>query len=367
VTDWRRAIAERAAAEGFPVVGFTAARLPEPAGDRLERWLAAGMHAGMGWLAETAERRRSPERMWSGARSAIVLGASTAPSRDPLADLVRRDRATLAVYARRRDYHEVVKKRLKRVARWLHATSGAEVKVFVDTAPLLEKPLAAQTAIGWQGKHTCLVSRTHGSWLLLGEILTTLELAADAPHADRCGSCRRCLTVCPTDAFPEPYVLDARRCLAYWSIEHDGPIPLPFREPMGNRVFGCDDCLAVCPWNRFAAASRDAALAERADLDGPALAELAGLDDAAFRRRFSRTPIKRSGRDRLVRNALIAIGNSGSPGLAAAAERLVDDASAQVRGAALWALRRLDPERARAVWARRAAGEPDPTVRLEAP
>ena len=349
------------------MVGFTAARLPDLAGERLDRWLAAGMHAGMDWLAETAERRRSPERMWPDARSAIVLGTSTAPARDPLSDLARRDRATLAVYARRRDYHEVIKKRLKRIARWLHAASGAEVKVFVDTAPLLEKPLAARTGIGWQGKHGCIVSRAHGSWLLLGEILTTLELAPDPPHADRCGSCQRCLAVCPTGAFPEPYVLDARRCLAYWSIEHDGPIPEMFREAMGNRVFGCDDCLAVCPWNRFAQASRDAAIAERADLCDAALGELAGLDDAAFRRRFSRTPIKRSGRDRFVRNVLIAIGNSASPSLAACAEPRVADDSAQVRGAALWALRRLDPERARTVWARRAADEPDPAVRAEAP
>jgi epoxyqueuosine reductase len=288
------------------------------------------------------------------------------PEEDPLAVLAERSRGAISCYAQSKDYHDVVKAGLKRVASALARASGAEVKVFVDTAPLMEKPLAAAAGLGWQGKHTNLVSRTHGSWLFLGAILTTAELAPDAPEADHCGSCRRCLDVCPTAAFPTPYQLDPRRCIAYLTIEHKGHIPAELRAPMGNRVFGCDDCLAVCPWNTFAVAAREARLAAREALRSPPLAELLALDDAAFRARFAGTPVKRTGRDRVVRNALIAAGNSGDAGLAPAVERLLDDASPLVRAMAVWALRRLaTPEAWSAALRRYAAREPDSAVRAE--
>jgi epoxyqueuosine reductase len=291
-----------------------------------------------------------------------MLGMNYGPDRDPLAGLARKDRATISVYARNRDYHDLIKGKLKQVAGRFAARAGTQVKVFVDTAPLMEKPLAAAAGIGWQGKHTNLVSRAWGSWLFLGAILTDIELPADAAEIDHCGSCRACLDICPTDAFPAPYRLDARRCISYLTIENKGPIPREFRAAMGNRIYGCDDCLAVCPWNKFAQTTREAKLAARDDLDAPPLAELAALDDAGFRARFSGSPIKRIGRDRFVRNVLIAIGNSGAPELKPVAGRLLDDAAPVVRGAAIWALARLDAEAYAAARDARLAQETDAQV-----
>jgi epoxyqueuosine reductase len=297
----------------------------------------------MGWMEARADQRADPRALWPEARSVIALGLSYAPETDPLESLAWQDRATISVYARNRDYHDVVKKRLKALARWIVAEyAGAGVKVFVDTAPVMEKPLAQQAGLGWQGKHTNLVSRTHGSWLFLGEIYTTLDLSPDAPELDHCGSCTRCLDICPTKAFPAPYRLDARRCISYLTIEHHGPIPEEFRKPMGNRIYGCDDCLAVCPWNKFAAAHQEPAFAPRAELTAPKLAELAALDDAAFRALFSGSPIKRIGRNRFIRNVLIAIGNSATPSLRESALSLCADADPVVAEAAAWAVAQLD-------------------------
>ena len=317
--------------------------LPADIGKRLAAFLEAGMAGEMRWLARDPEIRADPARLWPAARSALVTGMSYAPAADPLPELASRDRGYVSVYARNRDYHEVLKGRLKELAGLLAARSGAAVKVFVDTAPLMEKPLAQRAGLGWQGKHTNLVSRSHGSWLFLGVILTTVELPRDVPEVDRCGSCRRCLEVCPTDAFPAPYRLDARRCISYLTIEHAGPIPRELRSRLGNRIYGCDDCLAVCPWNKFARAARELAFAHRPELVAPPLAELAALDDTAFRRFFSGSPVKRIGRDRFVRNVLVAIGNSGEPGLLPVAEARLEDPSSLVRGAAVWALSRLAP------------------------
>jgi epoxyqueuosine reductase len=297
----------------------------------------------MVWMASTAERRASPLALWPDVRSVIMLGMNYGPDEDPLAILKRKERAAISTYAKGDDYHELIKARLKEIARWLVANAGGDVKVFVDTAAVMEKPLAANASLGWQGKHTNLVSRQFGSWLFLGSIFTTLELPADETEPDNCGSCRACLDICPTAAFPEPYRLDARRCISYLTIEHKGPIPRDLRPLMGNRIYGCDDCLAVCPWNKFAVQGREAKLAAREALRAPALAELARLDDAQFRTLFAKTSIKRTGRDRFVRNVLIAIGNSGDASLAREAEHLLDDASPLVRGAAVWALSRLLP------------------------
>ena len=310
---------------------------------RLERFLADGAHGDMVWMATTAARRASPDALWPQVRSVIMLGMNYGPDDDPLAILKRRERGAISSYAKGEDYHELIKSRLKELARWLGDTAGGDVKVFVDTAAVMEKPLAEKAGLGWQGKHTNLVSRQYGSWLFLGSIFTTLALPADDAGADSCGTCRACLDVCPTAAFPEPYRLDARRCISYLTIEHKGPIPRELRPLLGNRIFGCDDCLAVCPWNKFAVKGREARLAAREDLRAPALAELARLDDPQFRARFAKTSIKRSGRDRFVRNVLIAIGNSGDTALASEAERLLNDASPLVRGAAVWALSRLVP------------------------
>jgi epoxyqueuosine reductase len=293
-----------------------------------------------------------------------MLGLNYGPDGDPLAILTQRDRGAISVYAQGDDYHEIIKSKLKAIARWLVANAGGDVKVFVDTAAVMEKPLAASAGLGWQGKHTNLVSRQHGSWLFLGAIFTTLELAPDAPEIDYCGSCRACLDICPTNAFPAPYRLDARRCISYLTIEHKGPIPREFRAKLGNRIYGCDDCLAVCPWNKFAQAGREAKLFAREALRAPKLRALARLDDAAFRALFSKSPVKRTGRDRFVRNVAIAIGNSGDAALAAEAERLLDDASPLVRGAAVWALARLDPARLAALAGKRTR-ETDETVRDE--
>jgi len=330
-------------ARGFDAVGISKPDAVPDAKARLERFLADGAHGDMAWLASTAERRASPLALWPEVRTVVMLGMNYGPDEDPLAVLQKRERAAISVYAKGDDYHELIKARLKDVARWLVATAGGDVKVFVDTAAVMEKPLAASAGLGWQGKHTNLVSRQFGSWLFLGAIFTTLDLPADAPEPDSCGSCRACLDICPTAAFPQPYRLDARRCISYLTIEHKGPIPRELRPLMGNRIYGCDDCLAVCPWNKFAVQGREAKLAAREALRAPALAELARLDDAQFRALFAKTSIKRTGRDRFVRNVLIAIGNSGDAALAREAERLLADASPLVRGAAVWALSRLMP------------------------
>ncbi len=314
--------------------------MPE-AKERLERFLAEGAHGDMVWMETTAARRGDPSALWPDVRSVIMLGMNYGPDHDPLAILKERARGTISVYAQCDDYHELVKSRLKQFARWLVANAGGEVKVFVDTAAVMEKPLAASAGLGWQGKHTNLVSRQFGSWLFLGSIFTTLDLPADSAMEDSCGTCRACLDVCPTAAFLTPYRLDARRCISYLTIEHKGPIPRALRDKIGNRIFGCDDCLAVCPWNKFAVHGREAKLAARNELRAPELADLARLDDAQFRKLFSKTAIKRTGRDRFMRNVLIAIGNSGDPSLAREAERLLGDVSPLVRGAAVWALSRL--------------------------
>jgi epoxyqueuosine reductase len=319
----------------------------------------------MGWLADTSERRTDPQVLWPDARAVIMLGLNYGPDDDPLRILQHKARGAISVYAQGDDYHDVIKSRLKAIARWLIAAAGGDVKVFVDTAAVMEKPLAAAAGLGWQGKHTNLVSRRHGSWLFLGAIFTTLELAPDAPEIDHCGSCSACLDVCPTHAFPAPYRLDARRCISYLTIEHKGPIPRELRGQMGNRIYGCDDCLAVCPWNKFAQAGREAKLSAREALRAPALAELARLDDAAFRALFAKSPVKRIGRDRFVRNVLIAISNSHDTGLVVEAERLLDDASPLVRGAAVWALAQLDPQRLSALAPEHRERETDANVQDE--
>jgi epoxyqueuosine reductase len=332
---------------------------------RLARFLAEGQHGDMAWMERNATRRGDPRALWAQVRSIIMLGLNYAGADDPLAILRRRARGAISVYARGDDYHDVIKPRLKAIARWLVAQAPGDVKVFVDTAAVMEKPLAAAAGLGWQGKHTNLVSRELGSWLFLGTIFTTLDLPPDDPEADHCGSCRACLDICPTAAFPAPYRLDARRCISYLTIEHKGPIPRELRPLIGNRIYGCDDCLAVCPWNKYAQVGHEAKLAAREALRAPLLADLAHLDDAAFRRLFAKSPVKRAGRDRFVRNVLVAIGNSDDGALAGAAEPLVTDASALVRGAAIWALGRLDRERLRDVAALRRAAETDSEVAAE--
>lgn len=347
-------------------LGFDSARLTRvdeawESGERLKDFVAAGYHGEMGWMEETLERRAHPTHMWPDAKSALVVGLNYGPDLDPLVTLDQADKATISVYARNRDYHDLMKKRLKRLARTFHERTGQAVKVFVDTAPLMEKPLAERSGLGWQGKHTNLVSRELGSWLFLGVMLTEAELEPDPPEIDHCGSCRACLDICPTKAFPAPYQLDARRCISYLTIEHKGPIPLEFRKPMGNRIYGCDDCLAVCPWNKFAQASHEAGLVARDDLKAPALADFVRLDDPGFREMFRGSPIKRIGRDRFVRNVLIAIGNSNDLALTEACEALLDDDSALVRGTAIWALGELDPMRLTEN-AERRVSETDPNV-----
>jgi len=317
-------------------------------------------------MADTAERRADPRALWPDVQSIVMLGLNYGPEEDPLAALARRDCGAISVYARARDYHDVIKGKLKELAGFLAARGGSDVKVYVDTAPVMEKPLAQGAGIGWQGKHTVLVSRDFGNWLFLGAIFTTAMLPPDAPERDHCGSCRRCLDICPTNAFPAPYQLDSRRCISYLTIEHKGPIAPELRPGIGNRIFGCDDCLAVCPWNKFAQTGREARLRQREDLEAPPLAELARLDDAAFRARFAGTPIKRTGRDRFVRNVLIAIGNAGDPGLAEEAVRLLDDPAPLVRGMAVWAASRLTPrERVAALAVERLEAETDADVREE--
>jgi epoxyqueuosine reductase len=362
----REAVRARARALGIDVVGFAAPELPRARQEAYRRYLAAGRHGDMAWLARDPERRQSPKGLWPGVATVIVCGVNYGPDEDPLAALARRERATISVYARHRDYHELIKGRLKQLAGWLHVESGAAVKVFVDTAPVLEKPLAERAGLGWQGKHSNLVSRRFGSWLFLGEIFTDLRLEPDPPESDHCGTCHACLDVCPTDAFPAPYQLDARRCISYLTIEHQGHIAAEFREAIGNRIYGCDDCLAVCPWNKFARTANESKLRARDDLRSPPLAELVRLDDAAFRHRFAGSPIKRTGRDRFVRNTLIAIGNSADPGLASLAEECLGDASPLIRAMAVWAIGRLRGREALAELGKRyLAAETDEDVRRE--
>jgi epoxyqueuosine reductase len=342
------ALAEEAARLGFAACGIAPATADWAAAARLDDWVAAGMHGDMEWMAARANQRRSPQALWPEAASVIALGMSYAPAADPLALAAHPDRARLSVYAQGADYHDTVKRALKALARWLvgeakrRALGDIGVKVFVDTAPVMEKPLGEAAGIGWQGKHTNLVSRAHGSWLFLGAIYTTLALEPGEPHADRCGSCRACQDACPTGAFPAPYQLDARRCISYLTIEHSGPIPEEFRAALGNRVYGCDDCLAVCPWNSFAsAAAANKAFLPRAELAAPRLAELLALDDAGFRKLFAGSPIKRIGRDRFVRNCLYAAGNSADAKLRAPVAALTEDPNPVVAEAAKWALARL--------------------------
>ncbi|MCO5073597.1 MAG: tRNA epoxyqueuosine(34) reductase QueG [Rhizobiaceae bacterium] len=337
----RTLIQREAAAAGFAAVAVTSPDAIPEAPARLAQFVAAGMHGSMDWMAETLSRRGDPRVLWPQVRSIVVLGMNYGPEHDPRDILEQPDKAAISVYAQNRDYHDVVKGKLKGVAGRLVARSGGDVKVFVDTAPVMEKPLAQAAGIGWQGKHTNLVSREFGSWLFLGTIFTTAEIAPDAPERDHCGSCRACLDACPTHAFPAPYRIDARRCISYLTIENKGPIPEEFRSKIGNRIYGCDDCLAACPWNKFAEAASEAKLAARDDMRAPALAEFLGLDDAGFRSRFSGSPIKRIGRDRFLRNVLIAAGNSRACELVPSCRELLFDASPLVRGAAVWALGQL--------------------------
>jgi epoxyqueuosine reductase len=337
-----KALKAEAVRLGFATCGITQAG--HDFGERLSDWLADGCHGDMGWMEVRAEQRRGPTALWPDARSVIMLGMSYVPAQDPRRLAEARSRGRISVYAQGQDYHDVVKKALKALARWLVERTGCELKVFVDTAPVMEKPLGQQAGVGWQGKHSNLVSRSHGSWLFLGAIMTTLDLLEDAPEADHCGRCTACQTACPTNAFPAPYRVDARRCISYLTIEHAGPIPEEFRVAMGNRIYGCDDCLAACPWNKFAqAAQAHRAFLPRAELAAPSLGDLLALDDPGFRRIFSGSPIKRIGRNRMVRNAAIAAGNSGDAALLPALMRLTDDDDAAVADAARWAVARLSP------------------------
>lgn len=364
--DVRAAIREQALAAGFDAVGFARAELALEARQNLAAYLARGYHGDMGWLAHRAAERSNPGALWPEAKTIVVLGVNYGPEDDPLALLESRACGNISVYARGRDYHDIVKSRLKRLARWVAASWPGELKVFVDTAPVMEKPLAAAAGVGWQGKHTNLVSRGFGSWLFLGEIYLTLELPPDAPEADHCGVCRRCLDACPTNAFPAPYRLDARRCISYLTIEHKGHIDAALRPLIGNRIYGCDDCLAVCPWNKFAHAAHEPGFATRALLAAPRLGELAQLDDAAFRAMFAGSPVKRTGRDRFLRNVLIAIGNSGDADLLPVVRERLGDASPLVRAMAVWALARLADEASIArLRDAHLPAEPDAAVRAE--
>ena len=364
LSGFKEQIIARALAEGFDVVRVTDATAQVHAREGLAAYLAHGHHGEMAWMETRVGERADPQTLWREARSVIVLGMNYGPEHDPLEILDKKDRAAISVYALGDDYHDVVKKKLKAVAGFIYEKAKAEVKVFVDTAPVMEKPLAQKAGLGWQGKHTNLVSREYGSWLFLGSIFTTLELPPDNSETDHCGNCHRCLDVCPTEAFPAPYKLDARRCISYLTIEHKGPIPREFRAPMGNRIYGCDDCLAVCPWNKFAQASAEMKFHARAE--APRLADLLKLDDAAFRALFHKSPVKRIGRDRFIRNVLIAAGNSGDASLASSACVLLDDRSPLVRGAAVWALSRLLPEKEfAALAAERGPCETDADVRDE--
>ena len=362
-----RALVEREARlAGFDAIAVTSPGSTPLAGERLADFVAQGFHGSMGWLAETLARRSAPDALWPEVRSIIVLAMNYGPDRDPRAILAMPDRGAISVYAQNRDYHDVVKGKLKLVAGKLAAQAASDVKVFVDTAPVMEKPLAEAAGLGWQGKHTNLVSRSHGSWLFLGTIFTTADLLPDSAEVDHCGSCRACLDACPTDAFPAPYLLDARRCISYLTIENKGPIPVEFRAAIGNRIYGCDDCLAACPWNKFAQAASEAKLVARNDLREPTLADLLSLDDAGFRALFSGSPVKRIGRDRFLRNVLVAAGNSADAALVAPCLGLAGDPSPLVRGAAAWALSRLMPrDDFTTLAATRRCAEADSDVRAE--
>ncbi|WP_207747641.1 tRNA epoxyqueuosine(34) reductase QueG [Pelagibacterium limicola] len=353
---------ERARALGFDAFGIASASARPDLEGKLLAALDRGWHGGMEWMRETAPRRARPENLWADVKSVIMVGINYGPETDPMERLADNGLANISAYARMRDYHDVVKGKIKELAGLLARRAGAEVKVFVDTAPVMEKPLAEAAGLGWQGKHTVLVSREFGSWLFLGAIFTSAELPADAPHPESCGRCTRCLDICPTNAFPAPFQLDARKCLAYYSVEHKGQIPVEMREPMGNRIFGCDDCLAVCPWNKFASKAREAKLQARADLEHFGLADLLALDDAGFRSLFSGTPVRRLGWVRLMRNGLVAAGNSGDRRHVGRVESFADHPEPLIRGMAAWALKKLDPERARMRKARALANETDPEV-----
>jgi epoxyqueuosine reductase len=362
----KAALAREAQALGFDCIGITSPEKIGDAGRHFHDFLASGAHGGMDWLAAHPERRADPRGLWRDVRTVIMLGINYGPDENPLDVLQRRSNGAISVYAKGDDYHDVIKKRLKALARWLIAAAHCEVKVFVDTAAVMEKPLAQAAGLGWQGKHTNLVSREFGSWLFLGAIFTTLDLPRDESEADHCGSCHACIDICPTAAFPAPYKLDARRCISYLTIENKGVIPHEFRKSIGNRIYGCDDCLAVCPWNKFAQRGRETKLAAREHLRAPQLARLARLDDAAFRALFAKSPVKRIGRDRFVRNVLIAIGNSDDPRLAREVEERLADSSALVRGAAVWALSQILPrDRFDAIAAKVEAGEMDDAVQEE--
>jgi epoxyqueuosine reductase len=339
--DLRQQIETHARDEGFDVVGFTTPDAIVEAGSYLGQFLNLGRHGSMGWMERNAGRRADPRVLWPDVGSIVVVAVSYAPAHNPLDDLSHKGHGIVSVYARGHDYHDVLKKRLKRLGRWTGEVAGCGVKVFVDTAPVMEKPLAAAAGIGWQGKHTNLVSRSHGSWLFLGVMMLDIGLDASEPDNDRCGSCRACLDVCPTNAFPAAYQLDARRCISYLTIEHKGHIDLEFRAAMANRIFGCDDCLAVCPWNKFASAAHDQLLAAREEFIRPDLEELSRLDDPSFRKLFSDTSIQRTGRDRFIRNVMIAIGNSGDVGFLTCVKARLDDVSPLVRAMAVWALGEL--------------------------
>lgn len=357
---------QKASELGFSACGIAPAKLAPRTGERLRAWLDDGAHGEMIWMESRASERASPRALWPAVNSVIALGMSYAPATDPLALASIGDRGRVSVYAQGGDYHDIVKRALKALARWIVTQQPADLKVFVDTAPVMEKPLAAAAGLGWQGKHTNLVSRADGSWLFLGAIYTTLSLPSDDPVHDACGSCDACQRACPTDAFPAPYRIDARRCISYLTIEHHGPIAREFREAIGNRIYGCDDCLAVCPWNKFATYARaNLAFAPRAELAAPALADLLALDDATFRAVFAGSPIKRIGRDRMVRNCLIAAGNSGRATLVDAVMPLLDDPAPVVRGAAIWALGRLDVARWHDERLVRSAAEEDASVASE--
>jgi len=360
----REAIRAFARGLGFDVVRFTRAETKSETRERLTTFLDQGLHGDMAWMKANADRRADPKTLWPEVKTAIMVGLNYGPESDPRASLTQSDAASISVYARNKDYHDVLKKRLRRLANWLNA--WGDVKLFVDTAPIMEKPLAQQAGIGWQGKHTNLVSRDLGSWLFLGEVLTTLDIAPDDAEIDHCGACSRCLDICPTQAFIGPYQIDARRCISYLTIENKGPIPRELRASMGNRIYGCDDCLAVCPWNKFARMTEEADFLPRPQLTAPRLKEFIGLDDANFRALFSGSPIKRIGRARFIRNVLIAVGNSGDASFVQDVEKLLADEAPLVRGAAVWALHRLAPREVLAV--RREAllsAEADETVRAE--
>jgi epoxyqueuosine reductase len=359
------ALKKRALSLGFNVARIARCDRPWTAGGDLEAFVAADRHGEMAWLKDTLERRSHPTRLWPEARSALVCGLNYGPAENPLEALERRQEGVISVYARNGDYHDLLKGRLKQLAQWFASQSGDAVKVFVDTAPLMEKPLAARAGLGWQGKHTNLVSRDFGSWLFLGVMLTDAELEEDPPETDHCGSCDACIRICPTGAITDPYRIDARACISYLTIEHKGPVPRQFRRAMGNRIYGCDDCLAICPWNKFAQRGRESALHPRPELKAPLLSELCALDDAGFREVFAGSPVKRIGRDRFIRNVLIAIGNSGSETLVASARARLGDCSPLVRGAAVWALAQLDRNAFLEERSVRAADEPDEAVRAE--